>query len=303
MWAMGEARRHLLLLLSGVASEQLESFRRQWDPVMAGRLPAHITLVYPEEVDDESVLLERVADATAEVAPFLIWLGEAMAAEEGRGGVWFSVLDPSGSWGQLRDIILAPPLMPLLVAPHATVVHPRTSDLGPEAAAELRSIRIGGESLLGEVLHTETDPTGMRILHRFPLAGPRPTQVVAGLLRRDGRMLLCHRHPARTNYPNVWDLPGGHIEAGENIADAVVRELREELGVRIDPPTGPPLAMVRVEDIEMFVYLFDRWEGELHNTATDEHDEIRWVVPDDVDQFDLAHHSYPALLRRAAQQP
>jgi len=33
---------------------------------------------------------------------------------------------------------------------------------------------------------------------------------------RDGCVLLCHRHPNRQWYPNVWDVPGGHIEADES---------------------------------------------------------------------------------------
>ena len=37
--------------------------------------------------------------------------------------------------------------------------------------------------------------------------------VVAGVLIRDGHVLLCHRSPAREWYPDVWDLPGGHVEA------------------------------------------------------------------------------------------
>lgn len=299
---MGDARRHLLFLLSGVAADQLESYRRRWDPVMADRVPVHVTLVYPEEVEDEPILLERAIAATARVAPFPVWLGASVAAEDGREGVWFSVEDPSGSWRRLREMILAPPFTPITVAPHATVVHPRTSDLGPQAAAGLRSSRIGGESLLGELLHTETDPTGMRILHRLTLIGPHRTRVVAGLLRRDGRLLLCHRHPARSHYPNVWDLPGGHIEAGETMADALVREITEELSVKVDPPKGPPWETILVDDIEMNVYILDHWEGELHNTASDEHDEIRWVAPNDTAQLDLAHHSYPELLRRAAEQ-
>lgn len=81
-----------------------------------------------------------------------------------------------------------------------------------------------------------------------------------------------------------------------------MRELREELGVVVDPPTGPPWETVRVDDIEMSVYLLGGWEGELNNTATHEHDEIRWVAPEDVDQLALAHHSYPELFRRATEQ-
>ena len=60
-------------------------------------------------------------------------------------------------------------------------------------------------------------------------------QVVCGALVRDGQVLLVHRNPNRRDYPNVWDLPGGHIEAGESELSALTREMHEELGVQIAP--------------------------------------------------------------------
>lgn len=84
------------------------------------------------------------------------------------------------------------------------------------------------------------------VMTRSAWTVPRPTRtddlpvgVVAGLLRRDGQLLLCHRHPARANYPNVWDLPGGHIDPDESMADSLVRELDEELGIQIETPDEP----------------------------------------------------------------
>jgi 8-oxo-dGTP diphosphatase len=52
--------------------------------------------------------------------------------------------------------------------------------------------------------------------------------VVAGLLVVGNTVLLCHRSANRRWYPNVWDLPGGHVEHGESPAAALVRELKEE---------------------------------------------------------------------------
>jgi len=40
--------------------------------------------------------------------------------------------------------------------------------------------------------------------------------VSCGLLVRADRVFLVHRSPAKTWYPNVWDLPGGHVEPGES---------------------------------------------------------------------------------------
>ena len=61
-----------------------------------------------------------------------------------------------------------------------------------------------------------------------------PTIQVAAavIVRSDGRFLLASRPPDKT-YPGYWEFPGGKIEAGESAYTAMVRELDEELGIRV----------------------------------------------------------------------
>lgn len=61
----GSLRRHLLFPVTGKAANDLQTLRVRWDPVMADRTPPHISLVYPEEVDDDGLLLSRVEQAVA----------------------------------------------------------------------------------------------------------------------------------------------------------------------------------------------------------------------------------------------
>lgn len=118
--------------------------------------------------------------------------------------------------------------------------------------------------------------------------------VVAGLLRRQGRVLLCHRTPQRRWYPDAWDLPGGHVEGHEQPAQALVREFREELGVDVTRPAVEPFAHVQGSDFRMDVWAIDDWAGELCNQDLGEHDALAWV---DVQQAKELRLADPRLLR------
>ncbi|MEX1005178.1 MAG: NUDIX domain-containing protein [Acidimicrobiia bacterium] len=123
--------------------------------------------------------------------------------------------------------------------------------------------------------------------------------VVAGLLLRHGRILLCHRAPERKNFPNVWDLPGGHVEDGETATDALTRELAEELGIGVDATSPRLWRTLRAEGVELHIYLVDQWWGEPCNIAPDEHDDIRWVDESALDHLELAHRALVVPLKDA----
>ena len=61
------------------------------------------------------------------------------------------------------------------------------------------------------------------------------TEVAVGILvRADGALLLSTRPPGKV-YAGYWEFPGGKIEAGETVEQALRRELQEELGITIGP--------------------------------------------------------------------
>jgi len=166
----GMPRRHLLFALSGEVAERVQGLRLEWDPVMADRIPPHVTLVYPQEVNDETLMVERIAEVASRTAAFDVSPGTVEKSNV--DGVWYRVVDPSNTWSALRAVVLRPPFTPYPVIPHITVVHPRTSQRGPEALATLAGRVIDGQSRLDEVLYTETGKTGTRVLDRFSLDGP-----------------------------------------------------------------------------------------------------------------------------------
>ena len=125
--------------------------------------------------------------------------------------------------------------------------------------------------------------------------GSPKARIVTALLRDGGRVLLCHRSPRRRWYPDVWDLPGGHVEPGELPGAALARELREELGIDIAAPSGPPVHEVRADTFDMQIWLIEAWMGSPINAARDEHDAIAWFTEDALGELSLAHDGYLAI--------
>lgn len=120
--------------------------------------------------------------------------------------------------------------------------------------------------------------------------------VVAALLGPAG-ILLCRRSPASRAYPGSWDFPGGHIEDGESAGDALVRELREELGITIERPRGAPSFRLSRGDggpasLQLQGWAITGWDGVPSNCAPGEHTEIGWFGIPQALGLDLAHHEY-----------
>jgi len=57
--------------------------------------------------------------------------------------------------------------------------------------------------------------------------------VSAALIEKEGKILMGNKAPGRGPYPNTWRLPGGGVEEGETLEQALIREVKEEIGLDI----------------------------------------------------------------------
>ena len=95
-----------------------------------------------------------------------------------------------------------------------------------------------------------------------------PMLVVAGALRRSDGLWLMHRRPSQKHHGGLWEFPGGKVEASEIPAQAVCRELAEELGISVSPTACTPLffaesaADTKQAAIVILLYKIVQWDGE-----------------------------------------
>ncbi|WP_348645523.1 8-oxo-dGTP diphosphatase MutT [Jannaschia sp. S6380] len=101
----------------------------------------------------------------------------------------------------------------------------------------------------------------------------------AALIDRDGRVLLARR-PEGKELAGLWEFPGGKVEPGETPEVALVRELREELGIEtwdscLAPLTFASHAYPRFH-LLMPLFACRKWEGQPRSR---EGQELAWVRP------------------------
>jgi 8-oxo-dGTP diphosphatase len=111
-------------------------------------------------------------------------------------------------------------------------------------------------------------------------------QVVAAIIFREGKILICQRTEDQT-MPLKWEFPGGKVEQDEDLKDALHRELEEELG--IDAVIGRKIAAIQHTyangaSLELYFYRVDQFKNEIENRIF--HD-VRWIDRKELPTYDF----------------
>lgn len=120
------------------------------------------------------------------------------------------------------------------------------------------------------------------------------TEVVAGLIDDGAGRLLACRRPEGKHLGGLWEFPGGKIEPGESPATALVRELEEELAIRVEPgmALGPVVWDYGRGPIRLHAFVCRIVGGTPH---PHEHSEIRWCAAEELPALDWADADLPLL--------
>jgi 8-oxo-dGTP diphosphatase len=127
--------------------------------------------------------------------------------------------------------------------------------------------------------------------------GDRPMLLVAAcaLIDVDGRVLLARRPEGKT-MAGLWEFPGGKLHPGETPEQALIRELKEELGIDVSAACLAPFAFASHAyerfHLLMPLYLCRRWKG---MARPRENQTLKWVRPEQLPDYDVPPADKPLI--------
>ncbi|GAA0614941.1 NUDIX domain-containing protein [Kribbella sandramycini] len=118
------------------------------------------------------------------------------------------------------------------------------------------------------------------------------------VLRRGDEVLMLRR--ANTGYMDgYWAVPAGHVERGESVLEAAVREVREEVGVEIAPADLRPLTVFHrtqangdpIDERVDFFFTASRWSGEPREMEPEKSAGLEWFALDKLPEPMVPHEA------------
>jgi 8-oxo-dGTP diphosphatase len=119
--------------------------------------------------------------------------------------------------------------------------------------------------------------------------------VAVALIDADARVLIAQR-PEGKQLAGLWEFPGGKVDAGERPEAALIRELREELGIEVREPCLAPLtfASYAYPDFHLLMplYICRRWEGFVEAR---EHSALKWAPAKELRAYPMPPADAPLI--------
>jgi 8-oxo-dGTP diphosphatase len=115
------------------------------------------------------------------------------------------------------------------------------------------------------------------------------------LIDADGRVLIAQRPPGKP-MAGLWEFPGGKVDAGERPEIALIRELKEELGIVVNEACLAPLTFASHSYADfhllMPLYVCRRWEG---TVSPLEGQTLAWVRPNRLKDYPMPPADVPLI--------
>ncbi len=117
--------------------------------------------------------------------------------------------------------------------------------------------------------------------------------VVAGIIEYRGKILIIQRSADEDVFPNLWEIPSGKREHFETSKKALIREVKEEVGIDVKPLVPVDVFEFRVEkddeirDATQISFLCKRL-GRPKVRLSPEHQNFAWVTKRDLDSYNLS---------------
>lgn len=134
----------------------------------------------------------------------------------------------------------------------------------------------------------------------MPTTVPNIVRVAVGVVHHEGKILLAQR-PEGKDFAGFWEFPGGKIEANEQVADALVRELAEEVNLQLGAHQFSPLLQVTFNYPHKTVSLETLWveasAAQVQRAQGLEGQAIRWVALADLNDYRLPEANLAILTK------
>lgn len=120
-------------------------------------------------------------------------------------------------------------------------------------------------------------------------------EVVAAVIKNQEKILCAQRGPENLDYVSYkWEFPGGKVEPGETLTEAIEREIQEELKLNITAGELFTTVEHQYPDFHITMHAFICHSDSFHITLT-EHVQTRWLLPEELNDLDWAEADIPIV--------